>query len=245
MPTFTTIGTNVLQRLGLMDPGSGASPSDLTYLRTICNEMLQGWSIERPLIFYIVEQSYSLTTTVGTYTIGLGGAFDTTPYGAPNRIESAYIKTGSQRNDLRIVNAQQYRNHNDLAAAASCPDEMYPDYSFSSGSLSNISFWPVPTFSGTLNVNVNFWAPLTQFTDLTTNIPFRDGYQNAIELNLMYLACLTAFGVGVDPTTKQQVSIDAPIAKQRIADLNRQNGLVPPDEPTGNPGKAIEQQAQR
>lgn len=238
MPTFTQIGTNVLTRLGLMDPGSGSSASDLTYLQTICNEMLAGWSLERTLIYTIAEKTFSLSTTVASYNIGTGA---TVNIAAPNRIEQwFFIDSNGKRTQLDIVNAQQYRAHRDLAASAVCPDDAYYDYNFGS-SYGTVYFWPVPTFSGSASAGYEYWAPLPSFPDLTTNIPLKDGYQNAIELNLMYLACLTAFGQSVDVATKQQVAQDAPIAKQRIIDLNRENGFVPQTEQTGQPGREMQQ----
>jgi hypothetical protein len=230
MPTFTTIGTNVLTRLGLCDPGAGVSASDLSFLQTICNEMLSAWSIDRPLIYTLIEQSFALVSGTGSYTIGLGGTFDTTPNGPPNHIEQAFIKTGTQRNELTIVNAQQYRAHNDLAATSSCPDEMYPDYSFGA-SLANVSFWPIPTFTGSLNVNINYWQPLPSFPDLTTNVPLRDGYQECIEWNLAYKA-LPTFGMSVQAATAEIVAQQADSSQRRVRNLNNLNGMLPAEQPT-------------
>ena len=304
MATFTVIGTNVLNRLGLHDPGSGASASDLNYLLAIGNQMLGGWSLERPLIYTIARQAFPLSTTVPSYTVGVGGTavntgtataatnvitwvsgptfealapgstitLNSVPYTvtvggyksvqvtpapgtvttnaltftvpAPNRIEQwFFVDSTGRRTPLDPVNAQQYRAHRDLAAAAVCPDEVYYDYGFAGG-LGSASFWPVPTFSGTASAEFDYWLPLASFPDLTTDIPLKDGYQNAIELNIAYLACLTAFGQGVDATTKQQIATDAPIAKQRLHDLNKENGLVPPSEQTGDPGRQLQQAQQ-
>jgi hypothetical protein len=238
---MTTIGTNVLTRLGLMDPGSGASASDLSYLLTICNEMLQGWSIERPLVYTIAPQSIPLTSGTGSYTIGTGG---TVSVPAPNRIEQAFfIDSTGRRTALDIVPARVYRAHRDLSASAECPDELYCDYNFSS-SLSTLYFWPVPTFTGTATSEIEYWQPLPSFPDLTTNIPLKDGYQDAIETNLAYKACLTAFGMGVDVATKEQISADAALTKQRIHNLNVENGLVPPTEQTGESARSLQQPQQ-
>lgn len=229
MATFTTIGTNVLTRLGLMDPGSGASVSDLTYLRTICNEMLQGWSIERVLIYTIAETTFSLTTTVASYTVGAGGTVNIV--GAPNHIEQAYIiSSDGTRNEIDIVDAARYRKHNDLAATAKTPDEMYPDYDFALG-LAKLYFWPVPTFSNATTAAIDYWQALKQFGDLVTDVPLKDGYQDAIESNLAYKACLTAFGESVAQETAALIAQQAQLTKKRISDLNRLNGNLPPEEP--------------
>jgi hypothetical protein len=225
-----------------MDPGSGVSASDLNYLLAICNEMLGGWNLERPLIYTISEKTFSLNSTTPSYTIGTGA---TVSIAAPNRIEQwFFIDSTGKRTQLDIVNAQQYRSHRDLAASAVCPDEAFYDYNFAS-SAGTVYFWPVPTFSGSASAGYEYWAPLPSFPDVTTNVPLKDGYQDAIETNLAYKACLTAFGQSVDVATKQQLAIDAPLTKQRLHDLNVQNGFVPPSEPTGNPGQQIQPQQQQ
>lgn len=228
MPTLTTIGTNILiNRLGLNDPGGSVSASDLQTIQIVVNEMLSSWNLDRPLIFTIREDIFPLTSGTGTYTIGTGGTFDTTPYGAPNHIEMAYIKVGNGRNDLKIVNAIQYRMHNDLAATASVPDELYPDYSFGV-SLGNISFWPIPNFSGSESVAINYWQPLASFPDLTTNIPLKDGYQEAIEWNAA-LRLLGTFGASISTETANLVATEAAKSQKRVRDLNILNGLLPPE----------------
>ncbi len=187
--------------------------------------MLQGWSIERPLVYTIAEQTFSLTTATASYTVGAGG---TVNIPAPNHIEQAYIyDSNGVRNEIDIVDSQTYRKHNDLAATAKAPDQVYPDYDFAA-SLAKLYFWPVPTFSGTLSAAIDYWQPLLSFADLTTNYPLKDGYEDAIIANLAYKACLTAFGESVAQETAAIISQQAELTKKRIEDLNRLNGNLPP-----------------
>jgi hypothetical protein len=190
--------------------------------------MLQGWSIERPLIYTIAETTFALVSGTPSYIVGTGG---TVNIAAPNRIEQAYVIDGTGvRNEIDVVTADRYRKHNDLGATAKAPDELYPDYNFAV-SLANLYYWPVPTFSGSLNGAINYWQPLLGFPDLTTNIPLKDGYQDAIESNLAFKACLTAFGESVVQETAAIISQQAQTTKKRVEDLNRLNGLLPPEPP--------------
>ncbi len=219
-----------MNRLGLMDPGTGfgSNTSDLTFLRNTCNEMLQGWSIERLLIYTIAEQTFSLVSGTASYTVGTGG---TVNIPAPNHIEHAYIVAlDGTRNEIDVVDAATYRKHNDLAAAAKTPDQVYPDYDFAA-SLAKLYFWPVATFSAATTAAIDYWQALTQFADNTTNYPLKDGYQDAIVANLAYKACLTAFGESVAQETAALIAQQAQITKKRITDLNRLNGNLPPEEP--------------
>lgn len=230
MPSATQIATNVLiNRLGLNDPGGSVSSSDTQLVYTVMNEMLQQWSIDRPMIYTIAANQYPLSSGIASYTYGPGGTWSTTV--GVNRIENAVfvstVGTATSRKPLQIVPAAVYYAHGDTSASATTSDEIYPDYNYTSSQMT-VRLFPVPSCPTTSYVELQTWQPLPQFPDLTTNVVLRDGYQECIEWNVAF-KLLPTFGVTIRPETAQIVALEAANTQKRIRALNAANGFLAPE----------------
>lgn len=136
-----------------------------------------------------------------------------------------YVTTGN-RNEIKIVEAGKYYDHNDLGASAATPDEIYPDY-LSSGTpgTMNLYLFPVPKNSLValdLDMAVAFstWAVGSLY-----NIP--PAVQDAIEWAVAF-RLLSTFGVAVQPQVAQIVTIEGQKSEARLRANNSFTRQLPP-----------------
>lgn len=136
-----------------------------------------------------------------------------------------YVTTGN-RNEIKIVEAGKYYDHNDLGASAATPDEIYPDY-LSSGTLGtmNLYLFPVPKnalVALDLDMAVAFstWAVGSLY-----NIP--PAVQDAIEWAVAF-RLLSTFGVAVQPQVAQIVTIEGQKSEARLRANNSFTRQLPP-----------------
>ncbi len=136
-----------------------------------------------------------------------------------------YVTTGN-RNEIKLVDAGTYYDHNDLGASAATPDELYADYltSGTDGTM-NLYLFPVPKVAPLaleLDMAVIFanWALATVY-----QIP--PGYQDAIEWALAFRV-MPAFGAAVNSTVAQLVATEAVKAEARLRAANSFDRQVPP-----------------
>lgn len=134
--------------------------------------------------------------------------------------------TGLDRNDLEIVDSTRYYSHNDLAATATTPDEIYPDYAPDANGNTRIYIWP------TLNGNQAQWVELEGAVafvawQLAQNYFIPYGYQDAIEWTVAF-RCLSGFGEAISQGVAQTVATEAVKAEQRIRAMNQKNRQLQP-----------------
>ncbi len=135
---------------------------------------------------------------------------------------------GANRNNLKIVEAAAYYEHNDLGALASTPDELYPDYNVDpTTGFATLYLFPVPTFSGgapklELETAVTFAA-----WTLVTNYDLPPAFQDAIQYALA-MRLIPRFGMIVPQEIAQIVMAVGSKAEQRIREMNALNRQSPP-----------------
>lgn len=222
MPTGQVIITNALITLGINEQGAVPSASDSVDALAELNAMWQAWGIDEGLIFAQASITKALTANVGSYTIGIGGAFNTA---LPSRIYKAFITSAGNRNEIEIVNAEKYYSHNDLAAAAVTPDEVYPDFNVDpTTGFASVKLWPVQTGAPTLELLIGAafgtWA-------LATNYILPEGFQDAINYALAW-RLIPRFGEIIPPSVAQVIAAEGAKAEQRIRVMNERNRILSP-----------------
>ena len=90
MATPSTMIIRALQLIGEKGTGDTLSATEQTDYLEVLNAMMESWSIERLMIYQILDESFALTAGNGSYTIGVGANFNTA---RPDRIETALIRT--------------------------------------------------------------------------------------------------------------------------------------------------------
>ena len=175
------------------------------------NSMLDSFSLERLMIYQILEENFPLVVGTANYTIGAGGTFNTT---RPIKIENAFIRDSSN-NDYRVVlidNAQY--DSLPLKTVRSRSQWLFYD---AQNPLGYIRLMYVPAYAETLYLNS--WKQLQQFTDGTTVLALPPGYKRMIEYNLA-VELSGEYGVTVPPSV-------ALIAAQSKANVKRINSTIP------------------
>lgn len=227
MPIIAVTGqqmvNSALTILGILEQGGTPSASESQDGLYELNGMWNAWGIDEGLIFGVQPIQKALTAAVGSYTIGPGAAFNVV---APNRIYKAYIiAADGSRNEIEVVNGQRYFAHNDLAAAAVTPDEVYPDFNIDNATgFATIKLWPVQTGTPTLELTVG-----STFTTWTLNGTYYvpQGYLDAIQYALAW-RLIPRFGVIVPQQIAQEVAMLGEKSELRIREMNKANRMLQP-----------------
>lgn len=224
MPTGQVIINGALTAIGILDQGGVPSFSDSNDALSELNDQWNAWGIDEGIIFAVTAKQYNLTANTAQYAIGpTAPAPFTGPL--PSRIYRASFVSGGNRNPLEVVPAATYYAHNDLAAVAVAPDELYPDFNPDPiTGLASLYLWPVPTTTGSkleLETGATFsvWA-------LGVNYAVPQGYADAIKYCLAY-RLLPRYGVAVAPEVAATVTALAAKAEARIREMNKINRQMP------------------
>lgn len=240
MPTVGVTGQAVvnasLTMLGILEQGGTPSASESQDSLNELNSMWNAWGIDEGLIFAESTDQYALTQNVGVYPIGPSAA---APFNVPlpSRIYRATYVTPDGRNQLDVVNADEYFKHNDLLASAVAPDELYPDFNpVAATGTAILRLWPVPNVTSCL-LELNTGAPFTTWA-LNTTYFLPQGYQDAVQYALAW-RLIPRFGLIVPQQIAQEISMLGEKAELRIREMNKVNRrlvpgtemLVPPQVP--------------
>ena len=179
MATPSSMILRSLRLIGEKIVGGTLTSSEQTAYLEDLNTMLASWSLERLMCYQLLQESKALTSSVGSYTIGSGGAWNTT---RPTKIvDPCFIRdSGSIDRAVEIIDAQAY-----ALITLKTIDNNYPSYLFYdaafAASLATIYLYPEPAAS--LTLYINSWKQLTQFATIGETVALPPGYQRAIEFN--------------------------------------------------------------
>ena len=154
------------------------SDEQTAYLEDL-NTMLESWSIDRLMVYQLLQESKALTTSDGTYTIGSGGDFNTT---RPTKIvDPCFIRDSSGIDyPVTLIDAKTYGEFSKKTIDGSIPEYLFYDGAFAS-SLGTIFLYPEP--SASLTLYINSWQQLQTFALISTTVVLPPGYKRAIEFN--------------------------------------------------------------
>jgi hypothetical protein len=167
---------------------------------TLCNYMLDGWSAGGWMMYHTVESIYQ-STGAASYTIGVGGNFNTP---RPNQLENGCFArqtvVGSPLYNidypLEVMNAREDYAAISIKNLGSFPLYVFFDGNYSSSKLGNVFIWPIP--SNLYEIHLLVREQLTQFTSLAQTVNFPPGYREALLYNLAARLRL-AYRKGPDP----------------------------------------------
>lgn len=165
-----------LQMLGEKTVGGSLTSSEQTAYLAVLNTMLESWSIERLLIYQIVEEAFTLVIGSEAYTVGSGGNFNTT---RPVKLEDTCLIDYLDR--LYAVTVLNERNFSALqtASLSGMPRNLYFDISVP---LATIYFDYIPDIA--YDFHLKSWKQLQSFSAIGDTVALPLGYQRAIEANL-------------------------------------------------------------
>ena len=186
MATVRDVITEALVMLGVHADGEPLDAVQAAGGLRALNTLIESWQTERLLVYVIDRQTFSLVAGTQTYTLGPGGAWDTTPlYGAgaarPVRIEEANWRDPSTLLELpvHIMSEGEYHRLRVRNTTGGIVTHLYYSQAFPLGS---VFVWPVP--STTDQMVLWLWHPWVSTNTLDTVVSFPPGYQAMLEYNL-------------------------------------------------------------
>lgn len=196
--------------------GGTLTTAEQTHHLARLNAMLESWSLDRLLCYQLVQESKALTTSVGSYTIGSGGAFNTT---RPTKIVDPCFVRDSAGIDyaVEVIDAKAYGLLSMKTVDGSYPRYLFYDAAFIA-SLATIFLYPEPTAS--LTLYINSWKQLQSFAAIGTTVVLPPGYQLAIESNY---AINAAAGFRAVPAEVAKIARDS---KAAIMAVNAPAGVL-------------------
>lgn len=175
MATASSMIINSLISLGDKIIGDTLTSAEQTHYLAKLNTFLESCSIERLLVYQIVEEAFTLVIGSNAYTIGSGGNFNTT---RPTKLEDTcfidYLST------LYPVEVLSERNFTALQTTglSGMPRNLYYNVA---APLSTVIFDYLPDVA--YSFHLKSWKQLQNFAAIgdTVSLPF--GYQRFIESN--------------------------------------------------------------
>lgn len=178
MATVSSMVMSALIANGEKEIGGTLSSAEQTFYLDKMNSMLDSWSVDRTLVYTILQENFSLTASTVSYTIGTGGTFNTV---RPTKIVNAFVRDSANADSpVKIIPQEQYARLVLKSSGNTYPNAMYYDAAFVGG-LGTIYLYPAPIAS--LTLYINSWKQLQSFASLTTALALPPGYQRAIETN--------------------------------------------------------------
>lgn len=166
--------------LGILGSGEVLQASEASDALSALNDMLSVWSVENLLIYGKTEEEFPLVAGQQSYTMGVGGNFNTT---RPQRIENASVRivNGSTTYDLpiEIFNQDQWSSIAIKSVNSNIPTKLFAQGTYP---LETILLWPIPAAVKTLVLWT--WKPFSSFATLDSVVSFPPAYAKAIRYNL-------------------------------------------------------------
>lgn len=188
MSTALDLIKKSMRLIGALGQGEVPTASEATDGLDALNTMLDSWSIERLMVYQILQETFTWTGGQSSRTIGSGGNFATT---RPVHIENGFTRISDSDYPYTVISKEQYDSIVAKTSQSSYPDVIYYQPSYPLGIL---YAYPVP--SASVSFYLNSWKQLQQFTSLTTDLALPPGYKKAIEYNLA-IEIAPEFGLSV------------------------------------------------
>ena len=158
MATVLDIVTRALNRSGILTKTETPTNDEAQDGLNALNDLLESWGNSTSLTFSRVTESFALTDSVASYTIGSGGDFDTT---RPLKIVQAHVRQSNIDYNLDIVSDEIYQSII-YKSNVSIPYILNYTNEFP---LGTINLYPEPPSGYTLFITSE--KPLTSYTALT------------------------------------------------------------------------------
>lgn len=178
MTTARDIIESALRKIQVLGRGQSLDADSAQNGLDALNQMIDSWSIESggSIVFTETRESFPLTASQASYTIGSGGDFDTVK---PYEILAMFVRVGETDYSLQSMDAKQYADISDKDLKSDYADYYYFDNNYP---LSTITLYPVPSTGQTLHIYS--LKALSNLTGLTTELAFPKGYERALIHNL-------------------------------------------------------------
>lgn len=210
MATALDLITKSMRLIGALGQSESPTTDEANDGLSALNTMLDGWSIEKLLVYQILQENFTWASGQSSRTIGSGGNFNTT---RPTKLEDAFTRINDIDYPYTVVDKEIYDAQADKTAQSDYPEIVYFSQSVPLGTIYG---YPVP--NGSIDFYINSWKQLQSFAALTTDLALPAGYRRAIEFNL----AIELHAEYPDLSLPESVRIIAGQSKAAIKRLNSQ-----------------------
>jgi hypothetical protein len=189
--------TDALMGLGVIDPYQDIDAGDGAIALRVLNRMIDSWANDELMIYTVDRQVFNLVNAQQSYTIGIGGNFNTTYPVRPGQINMVSVLVNGVEIPIDVLNDEQWRDVTLKATSSSFPLQMWANGNYP---LNTVFFWPVPT--QTNQVVFYVWSQLSAFAGLDDDVNLPPGYQDLIVSHLELMMAGT-YGKQPNPVTVQ------------------------------------------
>jgi hypothetical protein len=213
MTTARDVGRKILQRAGILHRSETPSSAEAEDCLGTINEILAHWALDSLMAYYRPLESFPLVPNVGVYTIGTGGAFNTS---LPVQVVSAFCRDGTIDYEMGIVSELNF-DKIALKTVSGIPSSL----SFERNEpLGTIRIFPTPSTAYTLFMRLE--KPFTAFPDLDTDVDLPLGWESAL-IHEGIVRVSPEYGVKVSPenfnlAAKTYRALQSSVARRRTMD---------------------------
>lgn len=166
--------------IGEKTRGASLTSAEQTETLAELNSFMDYCNTVRLFCYTIQQNSFALTASTSTYTVGTGGAFNMTR--PVKLVDPCFVRDSSGFDTpVTLINVESYGEITDKDAGYTVPERLYYDSGFSATSTATIHLYPSPTSN--LTLFINSWKPLQNFASLSTEVLMPPWYQLFIESN--------------------------------------------------------------
>lgn len=195
MTKVRDILTDALLELGVIDPTESIGADAAKAAMRSLNRMIESWANEELMIVTKDRLTFALVGGQQSYTIGVGGDFNTTYPVRPGQIDLISVVVNNVEIPIEPLNDEQWRDVTVKNTPSTFPLQVWASGNYP---LNVLNFWPVPTSPNPLILTV--WGQITAFTSINDDVVLPPGYEEALIYNLAGRLA-PSYGVTVSPVT--------------------------------------------
>ncbi|MGD0229706.1 MAG: hypothetical protein ABSC19_05010 [Syntrophorhabdales bacterium] len=173
-----------LQDIGAVAKSESPTNDEMQDGLTKLNSMIDAWSVRSLMVLGTILEGFPLAAGTYIYTIGAGGAFNTSK---PSAITDAYVRDGgSEDTPVEVITQDEYNAIDDKAISLGRPLCLYFDPGATQQPIQTgvIYIYPAPDASTPYTLYLNGQKALTEFSAITDTVTFQAAYYEALEYNL-------------------------------------------------------------
>lgn len=176
MTTARDIIVGALELDGIIAAGEAGSDDDLDLCLRRLNAMVSAWTLNPNNFLASTIETFPLVMNQATYTIGVGGDFNTALPVA--MLESSFVRYQTVDYPLRRITEDEYS-----LIPYKLDGGIPVVYWFDRGTtLASVSFYPVPQSAQVLHLHS--YKPSSSFADLDTDYALAPGYEETMTYSL-------------------------------------------------------------
>ncbi len=180
--TVSQLISLAIDTIGAAQMDETPKPYELATGLTRLNMMMDAWSVDNLMVMGTLMESFPLTTGTASYTIGIGGAFNTPK---PSDVSEAFIRDSSNLDSgLDIVSEDEWMSYDDKAFTSGRPLSLYYDQGPPQQAVQTGVVWLYPIPDATYTLFLGQQKALTEFGSQTDVVSFQTAYYEALLYNL-------------------------------------------------------------